>query len=247
VTVPAAELLLATDFDGTVAAIHADPAAPHLDPGFAGFLRSCADREGVIVAIISGRDLDDLGNRVRGVPAYLAGSHGLEIASPDGARLRQTPALSAELPGAVEQIALASGLRIERKRHGIALHWRDQPAVDDLHPALAAFRAWAADHRLQLIAGRSVLEARLAGGGKAEALRFLAGITGARRILYAGDDLTDLPALRFAAARGRAFFVASSEREPPSIAAVAGNREELLRMFADEIARLGTAGPTLAG
>ena len=44
-------------------------------------------------------------------------------------------------------------------------------------------------------------------------LETLIGETGAERVVYAGDDVTDLEAIELAAARGRGFFVRSSERD----------------------------------
>jgi trehalose-phosphatase len=201
----------------------------------AAFLRRVAEQEGVDIAIISGRDLDDLSLRIKDVPAYLAGSHGLEIRSPQGQVLREAEPLRAVLDPEIEREARALGVRIERKKHAIAMHWRETPHVDEWHPIVHAFREWAASHGLDVIGGRRVVEARCHGGGKEDALRQLAAITGAQRIIYAGDDLTDFLALRYAAARGRAFFVASDEREPPPIATKVQSRDELLRLLITEI------------
>jgi trehalose-6-phosphatase len=115
------------------------------------------------------------------------------------------------------------------------LHWREAPHVNESHPIVTAFREWATSNGLDVIGGRRVVEARCHGGGKEDALRHLARITGAQRVIYAGDDLTDFHALRYAAARGRAFFVASDEREPPPVATMVHSRDELLRMLIAEI------------
>lgn len=230
-------LLLAADFDGTLAEISLDPSAATLDPQFAAFLRRAADIEGVEVAIISGRDLDDLSSRVRDLPAYLSGSHGLEIKGPTGKPLRETAPLEIELDAAIEREAKALGMLVEKKRHGISLHWRGLP-IDSHHPLLASFRDWATTNQLDLIRGRRVLEARRHGGGKEDALRFLTATTGAQRVVYAGDDLTDFAALGFAAARGRAYFVTSHEREAPSIAIGVNSRDDLLRCFIEETNRV---------
>lgn len=233
-----AELLIALDFDGTVAPIESDPAAVAIDPAIAAFLRRAAAVDGVVIAIVSGRDVDDLASRVRDIPVYLAGSHGLDIRSIGGAFLRQAPPLEIELDPSIERDARAAGIRIERKKHAISLHWREARGVDESHPAIAAFREWAAANDLDLISGRMVLEARRSGGGKEDALRYLSSSTEARRVIYAGDDLTDFPALRFAAARGRAFFVASDEREAPPVAITVRSRDELLRNLLDELNRM---------
>jgi trehalose-phosphatase len=235
------QLLLAADFDGTIAAIADDPGKVAIEPQFAAFLRRAAERGDVEVAIVSGRDVDDLATRIGGVPAYLAGSHGLEITSPAGAPLRSLAPTGLELDPDLERDAASLGLRIERKKHAIALHWREAPEVDESHPVVQRFSHWAREHRLDVIRGRRVLEARSKGGGKEEALRYLAACTGADRVVYAGDDFTDFAAIRFAAARGRGFFVASDERDAPSVAITVQSRDELLRQLLAEVNGLGVA------
>lgn len=231
-------LLLAADFDGTIAAIADDPGSVSIEPQFASFLRRVAARDDIAVAIVSGRDVDDLAARVGDVPAYLAGSHGLEITSPAGSPLRSAGPVDLPLDPEIEREALELGLRIERKKHAIALHWRESPEVDESHPLVEAFGRWARDNRLDIIRGRRVLEARARGGGKEDALRYLAVCTEAEKVIYAGDDFTDFAAIRFAAARGRGFFVASEEREPPSVAITVQSRDELLRQLIEEVSRV---------
>lgn len=235
------ELLIALDFDGTVAPIRSDPEAVAIDPAIAAFLRRASSTAGVQVAIVSGRDVDDLRRRLREIPLYLAGSHGLEICSPRGTSLRHAPPLSTNLDPALEKEAKTNGIRIERKKHAVSLHWRDAPDVDESHPIIRAFCEWATSHQLDLIHGRRVVEARCRGGGKEDALRYLAAATDASRVIYAGDDLTDFAALRFAAARGRAYFVASPEREPPPFAITVHSRDELLRNLIEELNKVFTA------
>ena len=58
-----------------------------------------------------------------------------------------------------------------------------------------------------------MVEAQLEPFDKGAALRELIEAVGATSVLYAGDDLTDEPAIRVAAARGIGLFVRSAERE----------------------------------
>lgn len=231
-------LLLAADFDGTIAAIADDPGSVAIEPQFASFLRRVASRGDIAVAIVSGRDVDDLATRVGDLPVYLAGSHGLEITSPAGTPLRSASPVDLALDPALERDASSLGLRIERKKHAIAIHWRESPDVDESHPVVQAFGTWARDNGLDVIRGRRVLEARTRGGGKEDALRYLTACTGADKVIYAGDDFTDFAAIRFAAARGRGFFVASDEREAPSVAITVQSRDDLLRQLIEEVSRV---------
>jgi alpha,alpha-trehalase len=226
--------LLAFDFDGTLAPIGPDPAEVRIDRGAAALLARTTRMEGVVVAIVSGRDADDLSMRVNSPGAYLIGSHGLEVRSPGGLLVRDTPPLSAAMPLALEEEIGASGLRLERKKHAVALHWRGVP-YDAVEPVADAFREWAHGHDLDIIEGRCVVEARCRGGGKEEALRWLAQAVGADRVLYAGDDVTDFGSLRFASERGVAVFVASAEREPPPGVTVVRSPRELVRLIRAEV------------
>jgi len=226
--------LLAFDFDGTLAPIRDDPSAARIDPAAAALLSQTTQVEGIVVAVVSGRDADDLSTRIESSGVYLVTSHGLEIRAPDGSLVRDTPRLTLDLPAELQEDIHASGLRIECKKHAVALHWRGTPYAA-VAPVSDAFREWAREHGLDVIEGRSVVEARLAGGGKEEALQWLTRAVGAARVVYAGDDLTDFGPLRFAAEHGTAVFVASGEREPPPGVTVVASVRELLRVIRAEV------------
>ncbi len=226
--------LLAFDFDGTLAPIRDDPSQVRLDRGAAALLAETTQQEGVVVAIVSGRDADDLTQRVNVPGAYLIASHGLEIRAPGGVLVRDAPPLSFELGAELHQEIAASGLRLESKKHAVALHWRGVP-YEAIAPVADMFRAWARETQLDLIEGRCVVEARSNGGGKEEALRWLCRAIGAARVVYAGDDITDFGPLRFAAEHGRALFLASNERTPPPGVTVVGSFRELFRLIREEV------------
>jgi trehalose-phosphatase len=226
--------LLAFDFDGTLAPIRDDPAEVQLDRAAAALLAETTHMEGVVVAIVSGRDAGDLMARVDASGAYFITSHGLEIHAPGGVLVRDMPPLSIELHSELGREIAASGLRLESKKHALALHWRGAP-YEAIAPIVELFRRWAKESHLDVIEGRCVLEARRPGGGKEEALRWLARAVGAARVVYAGDDITDFGPLKFAAEYGRALFVASSERVPPPGVTVVGSFRELFRLIREEV------------
>lgn len=232
--IAAGSTLLAFDFDGTLAPIHHDPALVRLDRGAAALLAETTHMEGVVVAIVSGRDADDLAQRMDTGSAYIIASHGLEIRAPGGTVVRDTSPLSFVLPPDLQRRIAEDGLRLESKKHGVALHWRGL-AYEDVERVADAFRGWAREQHLDLIEGRCVVEARAVGGGKEEALRWLSRAVGAARVVYAGDDVTDFGPLRFAAERGRALFLASSERVPPPDVTVVGSMRELYRIIREEV------------
>lgn len=226
--------LLAFDFDGTLAPIHDDPGEVRIDRAAAALLAETSHVEGVVVAIVSGRDADDVAARVETSGAYIIGSHGLEIRAPGGVIVRDPPPLAIEVHSELGREIAARGLRLESKKHALALHWRGVP-YEAVAPVVEMFGRWAHDAHLDVIDGRCVVEARRPGGGKEEALRWLARAVGASRVVYAGDDLTDFGPLRFAAESGRALFVASSERLPPPGVTVVGSFRELFRLIREEV------------
>ncbi|HUO84367.1 MAG TPA: trehalose-phosphatase, partial [Thermoanaerobaculia bacterium] len=203
------KLLLATDFDGTIAAIEQDPGAVKLDDSAERLFLRFAGHPDLTIALISGRDLSDLEPRTRAVRAWRSGSHGLEIQAPDGTMIREHEPWSGSLNPIWERAAEELSVRLERKKFGIAVHWRGVPGVDGGHPLIHAFRQWARQHKMNVTEGRSVVEARLPGPSKRDVLQDLTELTCAERVIYAGDDLTDFPALEWASTRGRAFLLQS--------------------------------------
>lgn len=233
------QLLLASDFDGTLAPIREQPEEVAMDPEALRLLRGAATQPGVAVALISGRDVDDLRRRAADLKIWYSGSHGHEIVGPDGEAVRTAAPWKGLPPRDWLERATSAGLRLEPKRFGVALHWRGVRGIDTSHRLVAAFEAWARGEGLSIIRGRCVSEASSGGASKEDVLRILVERTGAERIVYAGDDLTDFDALRFAATRGRGFLVASDERPeaPPEGVETVRSREELLRNFAEILER----------
>jgi trehalose-phosphatase len=237
-------LLLASDFDGTLAPIVDEPEAAALDPSAREFFLSLESRGDVEAAFLSGRDIDDLTRRTAPVRAWRSGSHGIDVVRPDGSAVRSGTPLRLDLPSGWEEAVRAEGLIVEKKRYSVALHWRTAPAVGRDHRLVEEFASWAEAAGLRLIDGRKVVEASLPGGSKIEALETLLRESGATRVVYAGDDLTDLPAIALAATRGRGLFVRSEERSeelPPGVETV-GSIEELLKEFERTISSAGDPG-----
>lgn len=226
--------LLAFDFDGTLAPICDDPEAVRMPRAAAALLARATELSGVVVAVVSGRDAGDLAERTQTTGVYLVGSHGIEIRGPGGAVVRDAFPLHVEVESDLRADIETAGLRLERKKHGIALHWRGVRS-DAIAPLADRFRAWARSEELAVTEGRCVVEAHRRGAGKEEALRWLCSALGTSRVIYAGDDVTDFGALRFAAEHGRGVFVSSTEREPPPDVTVVGSFRELFRLIREEV------------
>jgi trehalose-phosphatase len=123
-------LLVACDFDGTIAAITRRPADALPEPDAVAALRALAAMPHTGVAVISGRGLEDLRSRLGAVDGVrLIGSHGAEFEPEFGAKL--TPELVAlrdlVRTATREAAAVNDRLFVEEKPAGAALHYRGVP------------------------------------------------------------------------------------------------------------------------
>ncbi len=193
-------LLIGLDFDGTLAPIADRPEDARLDAAMRERLRRLVDL--VPTAVVSGRDLDDLSARVAVPGLVFVGSHGLEIARPDGSvdRAEGLEQSDAELERLVDSLRVAArdlpGILVEPKRHSVAVHWRLAAPDEELAAGRIVAQAAFAFPELAVGRGKMVAEFRPAvdrhKGGAMNLLRAAAAAGGAApAILYIGDDVTD--------------------------------------------------------
>ncbi|MYR57586.1 trehalose-phosphatase [Streptomyces sp. SID625] len=198
--------VIALDFDGTLAPIVPDPDRARAHPGALPALAALAPEVAAVV-VVTGRPA---GVAVRnggfaGVPGLdhlvVLGHYGAErwdaatgeVTAPDPHP--GVAAVRAELPGFLDRIGAWQGTWIEEKGRSLAVHTR---RAEDPQAAFEALRAplagLAARHGLIVEPGRMVLELRPPGMDKGVALLEHVRALGAGSVLYAGDDLGDLPA-----------------------------------------------------
>jgi trehalose 6-phosphate phosphatase len=237
---------LVLDFDGVLAPIVEDPTTSALPDRVAASLTRLAGRLG-LVAIISGRPVTFLAERV-GVPGVpLLGSYGMER-SRDG--VRQIDAEAEKWLGQVhsagqtlrELLAESAGIRVEEKSVSVAVHWRQAP---DHAAAAAEVRRVTAriadDLGLRLEPGKLVEELRPPiDVDKGSAISAL--LTAHREVsafAYAGDDLGDLPALRAARdAGGYALVIDHGPETDPRLLELADQTFPGTEAFADWLGKL---------
>ncbi|WP_448206676.1 trehalose-phosphatase [Azospirillum sp. sgz302134] len=196
------------DYDGTLTPIVDRPDLAVLDGTVRATIRRLASL--CPVAVVSGRDLDDVARLVGLEELVYAGSHGFDIRGPS---LRTQIGLEYlnELDGAdaalKERLSAVPGLLVERKRFAIAVHTRRVASPDK--PAVAeAVRNVAADHpQLRVTGGKEIHELRpnlpWDKGRAVLALLDALGLAGAETVpLYLGDDETDEDAFRALNSRG---------------------------------------------
>lgn len=188
------------DFDGTLSDIVNNPDSARPVEGAVAALRELARH--CPVAVLSGRDLADIVERV-GIPGiWYAGSHGFELTAPDGTH-HQNEAAAALIPvlqhAAAQlrtQLAPIPGVVVEHKRFGVAVHYRNAPR-DRVGEVAAAVRAAGRHDALRVTTGREVIELRPdIDWDKGRTLHWiigrLPGRDNAPRLpIYLGDDITD--------------------------------------------------------
>jgi trehalose 6-phosphate phosphatase len=199
--------VVALDFDGTLAPIVPDPeqARPHPDalPALTALAPKIAS-----VAVVTGRPAEVA---VRyggfgGAPGLehlvVLGHYGAERWDAVTGEVTAPPphpgvaAVRAELRDVLERAGARQGTWVEEKGRAVAVHTR---RAEDPQATFDALRGPLADlatrHGLVVEPGRMVLELRPPGMDKGVALtEYVRALGGVDAVLYAGDDLGDLPA-----------------------------------------------------
>jgi trehalose 6-phosphate phosphatase len=236
------------DFDGTLSEIVEDPDSARLVDGAADALTSLS--AACPVAILSGRDLADVRERI-GLPGlWYAGSHGFELTGPDGTH-HQNPEAAASIPvlaGAAadlaDQLGRIPGVVLEHKRFGVAVHYRNA-ARDRVGEVAAAVRTAGQRTALRVTTGREVIELRPnIDWDKGKTLRwvldYIRDNEGAGPLLpiYLGDDITDEDAFDAVDDDGIAILVRHSDDGDRATAArYALNDPGRVREFTERLAR----------
>lgn len=190
------------DYDGTLTPIVGRPDLAVLEEP----MRSAIRRLAMVcpVAVVSGRDLDDVAGMV-GLPELVyAGSHGFDIRGP-GLRTQVGLEYLTELQRAEmdlrARLSQVPGLLVERKRFAIAIHTRQ--VIPSIKAEVAAIVRSVAGEltQLRLTGGKEILELRPAlewDKGKAVlALLDSLRLAGPETVpVYIGDDETDEDAFR---------------------------------------------------
>ncbi|WP_166260682.1 trehalose-phosphatase [Marinobacter salicampi] len=194
------------DFDGTLAEITDEPGKAEISAE----ARSALERFSCPVAVISGRDREDLESRVHVKGIYYAGNHGFDIAGnghqhtlPEADQAVKDVDHAERM--ATEQVGDLAGVIIERKRYSLAVHYRKVKSGDVLDRVREAVEDIRQETGLRKREGKKVLELEPdVDWNKGRALRWLIDVLPVSSeeppfIVYAGDDVTDEDA--FAALR----------------------------------------------
>jgi trehalose 6-phosphate phosphatase len=187
-------LLVACDYDGTLAPIVADPGDAVPQPESISALCALAGLHETTTAVISGRALRDLTTLARLPPeVYLVGSHGSEFDAGFVHTLDHTARhLLRKLEGELDRLADGTpGVLLEKKPASIALHVRRaEPKHGEL--ILAAVRSGPAEwDGVEVMEGKAVIELAVFRTDKGHALDIVRHQVGATAAVFIGDDVTD--------------------------------------------------------
>jgi trehalose 6-phosphate phosphatase len=186
----AAELLVALDFDGTLAPIVPVPGDARALPEAATAVYGLAALPATTVVLVSGRALADLAAVSGfGPPMRLVGSHGLE---PDDGPVplddEQRARLERLLAEVDELVDGAAGVLVERKPAGVAVHVRGAEAEVGARVLDKVRAGPAAAPGIVTTPGKAVLDLAVTEMSKGVALDRLRG---GATVFFAGDDVTD--------------------------------------------------------
>jgi trehalose 6-phosphate phosphatase len=202
-----ASAVISSDFDGVLSPLVEDPARSRPVEGALDALARLAASVNQ-VAIVTGRPAL-VATELSGVSGHpglgrlvVLGHYGLERWDATTGKVTSAPVPEGvatardRLPGLLQDAGVPDAF-VEDKDSSLAVHTR---RLEDPAGAFALLRgpltALAAETELRLEPGNLVLELRPPGTDKGVAISRLLESTGARSILYAGDDLGDLAAFR---------------------------------------------------
>jgi trehalose 6-phosphate phosphatase len=182
----ASNVLVAFDYDGTLAPISATPERVRMRQRTRRLLRAVAQRYPCIV--ISGRPHEELARHLDGIPVWhVTGNHGIEP-------WEQTPALAEQVQAWVRQLrprlAETPGVVVEDKTYSVAIHYRQ---ARDKRAALSAIlRSVRRLRGTRVVDGRQAVNLIPRGAPhKGTALDRARRLLVCDAAIYVGDDGTD--------------------------------------------------------
>jgi len=182
-TFPSGEVLIVTDYDGTIAPIVADPRRAKPVSEVLEHLSALVTlTRGV--AVLSGRTEESLHGFVPVPGVVLIGENGIEALTPgENARLREFKAR------ATAAVARWPGVVIEEKPASLSVHFRSRPEVaTELKESLTELIAGSG---LMMVANRMVFDIQSRRGSKVRTICRLMREMRPAAILFAGDSRDD--------------------------------------------------------
>jgi len=181
--------LIVLDFDGTLAPIVGDRTAAALPRRSRAILARLARL--YAVAVLSGRAARDVSSRLDGAPVrWVVGSHGAEWPGEERDHRAWRSLVDTWRTTLATRLEGIEGVEVEVKPLALAVHHR---RARDQRAAVARIAEATKDLAgVAVVPGKKVVNLLPDGAGdKGTALRRLARMAGAERVLFVGDDVTD--------------------------------------------------------
>ncbi len=184
-------VLVAFDYDGTLAAIASTPARARMRARTERLLRAVAERYPCVV--ISGRMRADILRRFESVPMWhVAGNHGAE---PWGEREVHASRVRGWMPRLTRRLATHEGVVIEDKTYSVTVHYRHarrkRRAIREIAEVTRRLRG------SRVMGGNQAVNVVPRGApDKGVALERVRNLFGCDVVIYVGDDDTDEDAFR---------------------------------------------------
>ena len=229
------------DYDGTLTPIVDDPAQATLAPATRSALSALSAH--IPVAIVSGRDLDDVRGMVAVDDFAYAGSHGFDMRLVDDTREQYGTEFLDDLAAADtalrSRLGDIAGVHVERKGFAVAVHFRRAAQADTGRVAEIVHDVAERHPTLRVTGGKDIHELRPdIDWDKGHALRRFIDVleldTSADVPLYIGDDLTDEDGFAAINAIGTSIVVAG-ERDRGTIAHYRLDDPDAVRVFLDRM------------
>lgn len=202
---PDAGCALFLDLDGTLLDIAPAPDRVVVPPDLIGDLSNAIAALGGAVAIVSGRNLCDIDGLVAPLVLPVGAEHGAEIRLPNGQRNVLDVRVPPEWIERVERESSSrAGVQIERKSHGIVLHYRRAAQHEDFCVELCAALASQQRADFEVLRAKMAVEIRAIAATKGRAVDLLMREKPfyGRRPVFVGDDITDEDGFREAERQG---------------------------------------------
>jgi len=216
----AQNLFLFLDYDGTLTPIVSRPELAVCPSEVKRHLEKLRDLPRVYLAIISGRFLEDLREKVGVSGIIYVGNHGLEIENPGGrhkevlslARIRELNRITQNLQNSLKEIP---GILFEDKGPILSVHYRNVPQEFFTQvPQIIETELQQWRNRWKMASGKMVLEIRPnINFNKGKAVKQILKTIPSLELLtiYLGDDQTDEDAFRVLKGQGISVFVGLSK------------------------------------
>lgn len=210
------------DYDGTLSPIIDRPELAVISEDMRNIIKKLSEK--VMVAIVSGRQREDVENLARIEGIFYAGSHGFDIKGPGFSMIHSEaeetiPVVQEVIEKLSKNIGNIKGALIEKKKFSVAAHYRlvddkDYPKIEECVNTLAKEYSGP----LRLMAGKKVFEfLPNIEWNKGCAIRWIMEALKLSwrdlSVVYIGDDVTDEYAFRVVRSRGTGILVSPVPRK----------------------------------